>query len=433
MERGVRFWHRLRRNRLAENVLALYVVQFSNYLLPLIAVPYTVRVLTPSGYGLGAFAQSFASFFGIFSDYGFNLTATRAVSINRDNSAAVSRIVSDVLSAKTLIILLCALAFWLLTLTVPQLRRQKLVEWMAFLILVANTFFPSWLFQGLEELRSSARVSLWVRIGYLPALFLFVRRPQDTWKWVLLLGVTSLVGSAVAWYIAGRHLHVRMAKPTWSGVKRQLREGFSLFVSQAAVSLYTTANAAILGFFTNMTVVGYYSAAEKLARTAVGVFGPITQSVYPRAAMLAASARDAALRLTRQMVVLMGVLGFVLSIGLAVIAPWACPILLGSNFLPSVTITQILSPLPFFVAVSNVLGIQVMIPFKHDRAFTSILGGAGVFNVALGVLLAPRWQGNGMALSATLSEFLVTAAMLFHMTRHGLAPWSKAQPEAANV
>jgi PST family polysaccharide transporter len=149
--------------------------------------------------------------------------------------------------------------------------------------------------------------------------------------------------------------------------------------------------------------------------------------------MLAASARDAALRLTRQMVVLMGVLGFVLSIGLAVIAPWACPILLGSNFLPSVTITQILSPLPFFVAVSNVLGIQVMIPFKHDRAFTSILVGAGVFNVALGVLLAPRWQGNGMALSATLSEFLVTAAMLFHMTRHGLAPWSKAQPEAANV
>ena len=433
IKRGTRLWHRLRHSRLVDNVLALYVIQFSSYLLPLITVPYTVRVLTASGYGLGAFAQSFAGFFGIIADYGFNYTATRAVSVNRADRQAISRIVSDVLCAKAVMILLCALVFWLCTLLVPQLRSDKLVQWMAFLGVVATTFFPAWLFQGLEELRTSARVSLGVRLAYLPALFLFVRKPQDTWMWVMLLGLTNLAAAAITWYIAWRRLHVRIAEPTWSGLTGQFREGFNLFVSQAAVTLYTSGNVSILGFLTNMSVAGYYSAAEKLMRAAVGLFGPISQSVYPRAAQLAASSRDAALRLTRQMLVLMGGMGFAASLGLLVIAPLICPILLGNKFLPSVTILQILSPLPLLLALSNVLGVQVMIPFKHDRAVMFILVAAGLFNVCLGVLLAPRWQGNGMALSVTLSELLVTAAMFFHLARHGLVTWGKVQPGAANV
>ena len=49
---------------MVDNAVAHYVVHFANYLLPLITVPYTVRVLTPSGYGLGVFAVYFPAFSG---------------------------------------------------------------------------------------------------------------------------------------------------------------------------------------------------------------------------------------------------------------------------------------------------------------------------------------------------------------------------------
>jgi PST family polysaccharide transporter len=212
-----------------------------------------------------------------------------------------------------------------------------------------------------------------------------------------------------------------------------LREGFTLFVSQAAVRAYTSGNTFILGMFTNMTVAGYYSAAERVVQMMLGLLGPVSQAVYPRAVQLAASSREAALDLTRKMLMFTGTAGFMLSAGILVTAPWVVPILLGAKFLPAITIMQILSPLPFLVALSNVLGIQIMVPFKHDVAFTVILVAAGLFNLGMSALLAPHWQGNGMAFSVTFSELLVTAAMFWYLGRRRLSPLVPFQPEVVGA
>jgi len=48
------------KGRTAQNLLALYGVQFANYLLPLLTLPYLARVLGPSGFGVLAVGQSLA-------------------------------------------------------------------------------------------------------------------------------------------------------------------------------------------------------------------------------------------------------------------------------------------------------------------------------------------------------------------------------------
>jgi PST family polysaccharide transporter len=206
-----------------------------------------------------------------------------------------------------------------------------------------------------------------------------------------------------------------------------LREGFTLFVSQGAVKAYTAGNTFILGMYTNVTMAGYYSAAEKVVQMVLGLLWPVSQAVYPRAVHLAASSRDAALELTRKVLLFMGAAGFGLSAGVLVTAPWAVPILLGAGFLPSISIMQILSPLPFLIALSNTLGIQIMVPFKHDVAFTVIVVAAGLFNLGMSALLAPHWQGNGMAVSVTFSELLVTTAMFWYLGRRRLSPLLRVQ------
>ncbi len=422
MHRAPQKWKKFRRNRLTRNTLALYAGFVANTIVPLVTVPYTVRVLTPAGYGSGAFALSLAGFAGVVAAYGFGLTASREISVHRDDIEAVSRIASEVAAVQLLLLAVCCVACVVAVALVARLQAVAADVWIAFGVVAFGALNPGWLYQGVEELEFSARVGVVLKLAYVPALFLFVRKPGDTAAWLGLQAVTAGLGSLWLWTHASRSLGVRWVLPSRAGIARQLRQGLAIFFSQSAVALYTSGNVFILGMLTNVTVAGYYSAAERLVKVAMGAWGPLQQAVFPRASRLAAQSREAALRLAGKMLFLQGGLGAVLSAGLLVAAPWLAPLAFGPKFGPSVAVLQILSVLPFLIAVSSVLGIQVMVPFGKDRAFATALLAAGLCNVGLGLLLVPRWQASGMAVSVAASECLVTACMFGYLWRHRLTP-----------
>lgn len=413
--------------------MALYVVYLANYLVPLITIPYTVRVLTPAGYGRGAVALSCAAFVGVIAAYGFNLTASREVSVGRNDLHAVSRTASEVVVVELCLLAVCAGGYEITLALVPRLRSDSLIMWTAFAAIGLRTLNPVWLYQGLEELKFSARVGLILRLAYVPALFLLVRNPTDTPEWLALQAATAGLDAAWLWYHACRRLGVRWVGPRRKGLVRQVREGFAIFLSMAAVSLYTSGNVFILGILTNATMAGYYSAAEKLVRAAMGAWGPLQQAVFPHITQLASESRQAGLRFAGKILIVQGGMGAALSIGLFATAPWVVPVVLGHTFQPSIMILRILAVLPFLIAVSNVLGFQVMVPFKKDGAFAEALAAAGLLNVGLAVALVPHWQGSGMAFSVACSEFIVTASMLLYLKRHDLVPYLRPEQEAANV
>ena len=76
---------RLSAHPIVRNALLLYTVQITGYIFPLIALRYLSRVLSTEHFGIVAYAQSFAWYFVTLTEYGFNLTATRAVATCKDN------------------------------------------------------------------------------------------------------------------------------------------------------------------------------------------------------------------------------------------------------------------------------------------------------------------------------------------------------------
>jgi PST family polysaccharide transporter len=417
------------RSSVARNAASLYVIQFANYILPLLTIPYLVRVLGPAGYGVVAFGQSLIAYFIIFVDYGFALSATRKISVERNDPIAVSRTVFNVWAAKALLCIIGFAVLLVLVPIVPKLREVTILLFILYGTAVGNVLFPIWLFQGMEKMVSISVINLVMRLFVVIGIFTMVHRSED---YLLYAGLTSLGSIGAGLVGAGVALsmfQLRPVIPSWRGIWETLVEGWMLFLSTASISLYTVGNAFILGLLTNNTIVGYYSAAEKIVKAVLGLLGPISQAIYPRFSKMASDSKALALHWGQRMLLLMGGLGLILSVSLFVGAPVIVGIVLGPGYEPSVAVMRILAALPLLIGGSNVLGIQLMLPFGRDKAFASILVGAGLINITLAILLAPIWQESGMAAAVLFSEAFVTGTMLIYLSLHQLNPLGRLPGE----
>ncbi len=409
----------------AKNAASLYVIQFAQYILPLITIPYLVRVLEPSGYGLVAFGQGFIAYFTIFADYGFALSATRKISLEREDISAVSWTASNVWASKAL---LGAAGFILLLLAVslvPKLQESSTLLLILYGAVIGSVLFPTWLFQGMERMVAISVINLIMQLFILVGVFTLVHRPEDYIVYAVIISAGSIFSGLAGTVIAFFMFKLKPVMPSKKGILVTMREGWVLFLSQASMSLYTVGNAFILGLLANTTAAGYYSAAEKIVNAVLGLLGPVTQAAYPRFSIMAAESRDLALQWGQRMLLIIGGLGFILSVAIFAGAPILVNIVLGPEYEPSITVMRILAGLCFLIAASNVLGIQIMIPFGKDKAFTIILFGAGILNLTLAILLAPIWQESGTAVAVLFSEAFVTGAMFVYLSicRIDLLTW----------
>jgi PST family polysaccharide transporter len=413
---------RLLRSTVTKNATSLYSIQFASYVLPLITVPYLVRVLKPERFGTVAFGQGLIAYFMALVEYGFGLSATRRISAARENHELVSRVASNIVAAR---VLLCAGSFSLLICLiyfVPRLHEASTLLLVLYGSVIGMAIFPSYLFQGLERMSPIAVINLSVRIVAILAMFVVVRREEDYLAYAALISAQSIVAAVVGVWAAFRMFQLHAVWPTWSGIGNSLKEGWITFLSISAITLYTSGNAFILGMLTNDVVVGYYSAAEKIVRAAVAVLGPISQAAYPRFAKMAVESKEMALRWARRMLLLMGGVGFLITAAIFACSGLIVHLVLGARFQASGPVMRILALLPLLVAISNVLGIQILFPFRQDRVVLVSVTTGGLVNVALAFLLAPVFQARGMAVSAVVAEFLVTATQIYYIVKMGLNP-----------
>jgi hypothetical protein len=90
---------------------------------------------------------------------------------------------------------------------------------------------------------------------------------------------------------------------------------------------------------------------------------------------------------------------------------------LGPEYEGAVPALRWLSWTLFLVGLSNVLGVQIMLPFGMQHIFTRIIAGSGLFNLAAIMPLAYYFGATGASVSIVLTEAIVTALMGFAVWR----------------
>ncbi|WP_207626748.1 flippase [Parendozoicomonas haliclonae] len=396
------------KKRLVINIFSLSVLQGANYILPLLTIPYLVRVLGPDLFGLLAFGTATSMYFMLITDYGFNLSATRQISIYRDNTYKVNEIFSAVMIIKITLMIISLILMSVLVLSFNKFHQDWEVYYLSFGMVLGQVIFPVWLFQGMERMKYITYLNICSKAFFTICIFIFVQNKDDYLLVPLLTSLGYVIAGIISLYIIKKEFDVKFIWQNLSVLKEQLKEGWHIFFSSIAVSLYTISTTFILGLLTDNTIVGYFSAADKIVKAVKGLYAPIAQAIYPMIGKKMHENQKEGVTFIQKTTWIVGGGMFLISTVLFVLADQIVNIMLGWQYAESILLLKIMAFLPFIICLSNIFGIQTMLNLGYKKEFSVFV----VIGAALGMILifclTPIYAAVGVSVSILLVEMLIT-------------------------
>jgi O-antigen/teichoic acid export membrane protein len=392
---------------LGKNIALLYILQAANFLIPMVTVPYLTRVLGVTDFGRMGLATGLIGIMTMVTDWGFSLTATQSVARNAGDPAALRRLFWAVFWARVCLGIACFVGLAAAIVFMPSLRELTPVILAASVQVLAAMFSVNWFLQGLERMGAYVWTFLLGRVLSIPLTFLLVQGPGDAAMAVLVPGVCALLSCGISFRESNRHVALLPIRLDRAGMIEQLRDGAKIFVSTGAINLYTQSTILLLGALTNKTEVGLYYGSDRIRRAVQALIGPAGAALFPRINNLLSHDRGAARDMMIRMLLVQGSFTLVMF----VVAPWGVPLFLGKDYVGAVKVVQWMSPLPFVIGISNVLGVNVMLPLGMKNQFALIVSMSAIVNLVAMLLLCPSFGAVGAALSSLITECFVTATM----------------------
>lgn len=405
---------------LVKNFMSLSVLQAVNSFLPLITMPYLLRVLNPASFGVIAMAQAVMQYLTNLTDYGFNLTATREVSINKQNKEKVSEIYNSVMVIKFVLMIISFLILSVLVISYDKFRNEAMVFFLSFGMVVGNVLFQTWFFQGMEKMFYITIINIISKLFFTVMVFFMIRDEGDYLYYPLLLSLGFIISGIVSLIIVYRDFKIVFRFPSFGSLKYYAKEGWYVFVSTFILSLYTNSTVLILGIVSSETYAGYYSAAEKIISTIYRLFLPIQQAVYPYVSRLVNDSKRHSVNFIRKLTALIGGISFAISIFLLVFSNIIVIAFCGEQYQSSVIVLRILSFFIFVRALGNVFGIQTMLAYDFKKAYMRIIVSAFVLHVAGSLLLGYTLNHIGVSISDMISETYIMLASLIYLQCKGV-------------
>ncbi len=285
------------------------------------------------------------------------------------------------------------------------------VYYLTFGAVVGQALFPVWLFQGMERMRYITYLNLGSKAFFTVCVFVFVKEKSDYLIVPLLNSLGFIVAGVCSLFLVRSQFGVSFRSQSFEAIKFQIKDGWHIFLSSMAISLYTISTAFILGITTNNFVVGYFAAAEKIVQAVKGIYTPISQAIYPLISKKIYEDRIAGLIFIRKVAWIVGSGMLAISSISFIFSEPIVYVLLGEQYEQSILLLRIMAFVPFVVALSNIFGIQMMLNMGYKKEFTFFILVTAFLSVLMVIMLAGAYEAVGVSVAILLVEILITTML----------------------
>jgi len=404
--------------KLSVNFANFGLFQIINYLVPLVTIPYIVRIIGVEKFGILSIAQALTYYLWIVTDYGYSISGVQLVSQNQKDINAGSRIVKNVFTIQLIINACCFCLMLLIFSLYPPFAVYKNVFIFYFFSTTATIFLAPWLYTGLEKVKFISTLGFTYRSIYVILVFILIQSEEDFILVPVLYSSSMLLGGAISLGLMYVRFGFRFNKSAPLEFMKFLKQDRQIYVSNIFANLYRNSNVLILSFFVSEASVGIYSAGEKIIKAIQGTFNPVTQAFYPYISRITKISQSQSLRVIKYTIVFISILAGSVTLGIFMFSDQIALLAFGKGFEATSKIMRIASPVIIFGVINFVVGIIFMTNYGMKKQFSYSVITVGLINLALCSILS-YWIGSiGAAIAFLTSEILLYLLMSLFIFLH---------------
>lgn len=388
------------------NFVMNIILTMSNFIFPLITFPYVSRVLLPEGTGKVSFATSLISYFTMFAQLGIPTYGIRACAKVRDNKKELTRTAQELLIINIVMSVLSYVVLFVMLFTVPRLREDRTLYLVVSLTIILTSIGMEWLYKALEQYTYITIRSIIFKFVALIAMFALVHTKSD---YVIYGAITIFAASASNIFnFVNVHKYIDLKPIGNYNFKKHIKAVGTFFAMACATTIYTHLDTLMLGFMKTDTDVGYYHAAVRIKTILVSIVTSLGAVLLPRASYYVENGRmDDFYRITRKALSFVFVVASPMMIYFMLFAKEGIFFLSGDAYVGSIVPMQVIMPTLLFIGITNIFGIQMLVPLGREKIvlYSEIVG--AVVDVVVNAILIPKYASTGAAIGTLIAELAV--------------------------
>lgn len=382
------------------------VLTLSSIIFPLVTFPYVSRVLSPVGTGKVSLTTSVVSYFSLIAQLGIPTYGIRVCAKLRDDEEELTSCVQELLIINLVMSFIAYIGYFIMIFSVDRFSNEKMLYIVISVTILLNAIGVEWLYKGLEQYSYITVRSILFKILALIALFLLVHQESD---YIIYGGISVLAASAsnvLNFINARKYIFAKSYRPL--RFKSHLKAVVVFFAMSCATTIYTHLDTVMIGLMNTDADVGYYNSAIKIKQFLVSIITSLGAVLLPRSSYFVETNQfDKFKEVSAKALRFIIIIGIPMSVFFIFFADQSVYFLSGYEYKNAILPMRILMPTVLFIGLSNLLGIQMLVPIGKEKhiLYSEILG--AIVDFIINYALIPKYASVGAAIGTLIAEFVV--------------------------
>lgn len=390
--------------------LFLFFINFFNFIFPLLISPIIIQRCGVEGFGIVIMFQSIVIFVASLTDFGFNINATREVTINRNNPKFINEHFFIVNYTKLFLLVFAILFCLLIYLFFPKANDYSLLYLTSLTILIGRAFNPLWVLRAIHKMKFIFYFYVFFKIVTILIIYFFLENKNNLYLVNLSIGLSDLLTCFFSVSVLIYSLNWKYHFPDYNAIKNEIVSGFGIFIQVISINANAYLNPMILGLFVNEYSLGIYCVVEKIILVVKFCGSFVLQSVFPKACEIAIINEFNYKLFARKLLLFLVVSMVVAAIVLNIFADTIVTYFIKNNIMECRNFLIYNSWIPFVVVLNMVPYLTFMV-YNKQKSLTFVFVLSVFINILINVILSKSYGIYGISTGIYITELFISISL----------------------